>query len=130
MFPKLVLLFTVVPAVEIYFLIQVGAWIGGMNTLLLIIATGVVGAHYARQQGFEVVMRIQRAMNEGRPPANEMVDGAMLLVGGALLMTPGLITDAVGFSLVFPPTRAVIKEWFLGWLKRNIKSGDITIHRY
>lgn len=130
MFPRLVLLFTVLPALEIYLLIQVGAVIGGLNTLLLIIVTGVVGAHYARQQGFEVLMRIQRAMHEGRPPANEMIDGAMLLVGGALLMTPGFLTDALGFSLVFPPTRAGIKRWFQAWVRRKIEKGEITIHRY
>ena len=130
MFARLVLLFTVVPAVEIYLLVKVGTSIGAANTLLLIIATGVVGAYYARMQGFEVVRRLQESMYAGRPPANEMIDGAMLLFGGALLITPGLLTDAFGMSLVFPPSREFWKGLFLNWLKRKIESGEIQIRRH
>ena len=127
MFGRLVLLFTVIPALEIYLLIQVGAAIGGINTLLLIVATGVVGAHYARMQGFEVVRRLQESMHAGRPPAGEMVDGALLLVGGAMLLTPGLLTDAFGLSLVFPPSREFWKQLFVQWLRRKVESGEIQI---
>jgi len=129
MFGRLVLLFTVIPALEIYLLIQVGAVIGGINTLLLIVATGVVGAHYARMLGFAVVSRLQESMYAGRPPANELVDGAMLLLGGAMLLTPGLLTDAFGLSLVFPPSREFWKRLFLEWLRRKIQSGEIQIRR-
>ncbi len=113
MFGRLVLLFTLVPAIEIYLLIQVGAGIGAMNTLLLIVATGVVGAHYARLQGFHVLQRLQDSMASGHLPANEILDGALLLLGGALLVTPGLLTDAAGLSLVFPPTRERWKRLLL-----------------
>lgn len=130
MFARLVLLFTLIPALEIYILIKVGSGIGAANTLLLIVATGVVGAHYARAQGFQVIRRLQASVEEGRPPANELVDGAMLLVGGALLITPGFLTDALGLSLVFPPTREALKRRFLEWLRRKIERGEIVIRRY
>lgn len=130
MFARLVLLFTVVPAIEIYLLVKVGSSIGAMNTVLLIIATGVVGAYYARLQGFDVVRRLQASMEDGRVPAREMVDGAMLLLGGALLITPGFLTDALGFSLIFPPTREAIKRVFLEWIRRKIERGEIVIRRH
>ena len=129
MFGRLVLLFTVIPALEIYLLIQVGSVIGGINTMLLIVATGVVGAHYTRMQGFAVVSRLQESMYAGRTPANELVDGAMLLLGGAMLLTPGLLTDAFGLSLVFPPSREFWKRLFLEWLRRKIQRGEIQIQR-
>ena len=129
MFGRLVLLFTVIPAVEIYLLVHVGGIIGGMNTLLLVIATGVVGAYYTRLQGFSVVRRLQENLHAGRPPANELVDGAMLLLGGALLITPGLLTDVFGLSLVFPPSRDFWKRLFLEWLNRKIQRGEIQIYR-
>jgi len=129
MFGRLVLLFTVIPALEIYLLVHVGGIIGGMNTLLLVIATGVVGAYYTRLQGFSVVRRLQENLHAGRPPANELVDGAMLLLGGALLITPGLVTDAFGLSLVFPPSRDFWKRLFLEWLNRKIQRGEIQIYR-
>ncbi len=129
MFARLVLLFTLVPALEIYLLIKVGAGIGAANTILLIIATGVVGAHYARLQGFQVVQRLQASLDEGRLPAAEIIDGAMLLVGGALLLTPGFLTDAVGFSLIFPPTRRLWRRLLVEWLRRKIARGEIVVRR-
>lgn len=130
MFARLVLLFTVVPALEIYLLVRVGAGIGAVNTVLFIVATGVVGAHYARLQGFQVVGRLQESLREGRPPAEELVDGAMLLVGGALLLTPGFLTDVLGFSLIFPATRLRWKRLFLEWLHRKFQRGEIVVRRW
>ncbi|GAB4273585.1 MAG: membrane protein FxsA [Deferrisomatales bacterium] len=130
MFVRLLVLFTLVPALEIYLLVKVGAGIGAANTVLLILATGVVGAYYARRQGFNVVLRLQRSLEEGRLPANELVDGAMLLVGGALLITPGLLTDAAGFALIFPPTREALKRAFLEWVRRKVERGEIVVRRW
>ncbi|RMG88488.1 MAG: FxsA family protein [Candidatus Dadabacteria bacterium] len=129
MFARLVLLFTLVPALEIYLLIKVGAGIGALNTILLIIATGVVGAHYARLQGFYVLRRLEASLAEGRLPAAEILDGAMLLVGGALLITPGFLTDLAGFSLVFPPTREIWRRHLVDWLRRRLERGEIVIVR-
>jgi UPF0716 protein FxsA len=130
LFFRLFLLFTVVPAVELYLIIKVGQSIGAGNTILLIIFTGILGAYYARQQGFRVVSNIQWKMNRGELPGDDLVNGAMLLVGGALLITPGFITDIVGFSLIFPPTREAIKVAVKRQIERKIREGEIRVHRY
>jgi len=130
MLPNLILLFTIIPALEIYLLVKIGAGIGAANTVLIIIMTGVVGAYYVRLQGFAILSRLQNNLSEGRMPAGEIVDGAMLLVGGALLMTPGFITDISGFLLVFPPTRNFLKKIVVAWIKRKIDRGELTIRRF
>lgn len=105
----LMVLFIVVPAVELFILIKVGGAIGAANTIFLIIATGALGASMARAQGFAVLRRIQDSLNEGRMPTDEMVNGVMILIGGILLLTPGIITDILGFLLLIPATRMIIK---------------------
>lgn len=130
MFLRLFLLFTIIPAVELYLIIKVGQSIGAANTILIIIATGVLGAYYARQQGFRVVSNIQWKMHQGQVPGDDLVDGAMLLVGGALLITPGFITDFAGFSLIFPPTREAIKIAVKRQIERKVREGEIRVHRY
>lgn len=130
MLPKLILLFTIIPAMEIYLLVEVGSYIGAMNTVLIIIMTGVVGAYYVRMQGFAIMSRLQNSLAEGRMPAAELVDGAMLLVGGALLMTPGFLTDLSGFCLVFPPTRDFLKKIIVEKIRRKIDSGEISIRKF
>ncbi len=130
MFFRLFLLFTLVPALELYLLLKVGTVIGAFNTLLLIILTGVVGAFYARQQGFRVINNIQWKLEQGELPGDDLINGAMLLVGGALLVTPGFVTDFVGFSLIFPPTREAIKISVRRYLERKIRKGEVRVYRY
>lgn len=130
MFFKLFLLFTLVPAIELYLIIKVGSMIGAFNTILIIIFTGVLGAYYARQQGFRVVSSIQDKMQHGTVPGDELVNGAMLLVGGALLITPGFITDFLGFSLIFPPTREAIKVGVKRYLEKKVREGEVRVYRY
>jgi UPF0716 protein FxsA len=129
MFFRLFLLFTLVPALELYLIIKVGQSIGAFNTLLIIIFTGVLGAYYARQQGFKVFSNIQWKMEQGNLPGDDLVNGAMLLVGGALLITPGFVTDFLGFSLIFPPTREAMKVSVSRYLQRKMERGEIRIHR-
>jgi UPF0716 protein FxsA len=126
MFFRLFLLFTLVPALELYLIIKVGQSIGAFNTLLIIIFTGVLGAYYARQQGFKVFSNIQWKMEQGNLPGDDLVNGAMLLVGGALLITPGFVTDFLGFSLIFPPTMKVSVSRYL---QRKMERGEIRIYR-
>ena len=126
----LVILFTVVPALEIYLLMQVGAVVGGVNTVLLVIMTGVVGAYYARQQGFAVINRFQDATAQGRIPGDALFDGALILIGSTLLITPGIVTDGVGLSLLLPPTRNVIKRVVGRWLQGKIDRGEIQIRKH
>jgi len=129
MFLRLFLLFTLVPALELYLIIKVGQSIGAFNTLLIIIFTGVLGAYYARQQGFKVFSNIQWKMEQGNLPGDDLVNGAMLLVGGALLITPGFVTDFLGFSLIFPPTREAMKVSVSRYLQRKIERGEIRVYR-
>ncbi len=129
MFLRLFLLFTLVPALELYLIIKVGQSIGAFNTLLIIIFTGVLGAYYARQQGFKVFSNIQWKMEQGNLPGDDLVNGAMLLVGGALLITPGFVTDFLGFSLIFPPTREAMKVSVSRYLRRKMERGEVRIYR-
>ena len=109
-FPIFFFLFLVVPIVEIYLLIQVGSVIGALPTILLVIATAVIGAFLLRQQGMSTLARFQNSMAAGTLPAKEMIEGVLLLVGGALLMTPGFFTDTIGFMCLIPFTRKLMVE--------------------
>lgn len=105
---KLLLLFTVIPTLELYLLFEIGDWIGGAETILLVIATGVVGARMAQREGLSVVHQIQQDAVNGVTPANTLVEGVLILVGGVLLITPGVITDLVGLALIVPWTRRAL----------------------
>jgi UPF0716 protein FxsA len=105
----LLILFLALPIAEIYVIIQVGGAIGVWPTLAILLLDGFVGAALARSQGRTAWARFNRALAEGRVPARETFDGAMIILGGALLLAPGFITDAVGFLLLIPPTRAVLR---------------------
>lgn len=109
-FPIFAFLFLVVPIVEIYLLIQVGSVIGALPTILLVVATAVIGAYLLRQQGLSTLARFQKNMATGVMPAREMLEGVLLLVGGALLMTPGFFTDAMGFMCLIPFTRRFLVD--------------------
>ena len=125
MFPYLIILFTLLPALELFVLIKVGAVIGAGNTILIIILTGFWGAYLARLQGFLVLQKIQENQARGQMPASELVDGVLILVGGIVLLTPGFITDLIGFLLLIPLTRALIKIWVKKHFENAIKQGNI-----
>jgi len=108
MFGRMLLLFVFLPMVELYLLIMLGSRIGAMPTIGLIVFTGVLGATLARQQGLSVLSKIQREMASGNPPTQELVEGALIVVGGIVLLTPGIITDLFGFSLLVPPIRKAL----------------------
>ena len=126
MFGYLVLLFTLVPAVELMLLIEIGGHIGAGNTILIIILTGVLGAYLARLQGFLVLQKIQSDLNSGIMPNSEMIDGLMILVGGIVLLTPGFITDLFGLLLLIPWTRSLIKMLFSRKFESMIAKGQIV----
>ena len=102
------LLFLAVPIVEIYLLIQVGSIIGVFPTILMVVGTAVLGAFLLRQQGLSTLTRFQNNMAQGQLPAMEILEGIILLVGGALLMTPGFFTDTIGFLCLLPFSRRAI----------------------
>lgn len=129
MLVKLLLLFAIFPLLEIWLLIEVGGVIGTWATILLVAATGFYGVMLARAQGLQVIYKIQQEINQGRVPAGEILDGACILVGGTLLLAPGLITDSFGLALLFPLTREYIKKITRQVISRKIKAGVIRIHR-
>jgi UPF0716 protein FxsA len=104
-FPLLFFLFLTVPLLEIYLLIKLGGVIGAGPTILLVIGTALAGAWLLRQQGLATLMRAQGAVDRGEVPALELLEGLVLLVGGVLLLTPGLLTDALGLVCLLPWTR-------------------------
>jgi len=101
----LFLLFLAVPIIEIYLLIQVGSLIGAIPTIALVVFTAVLGALLLRRQGFQTLMRARASMERGEIPAVQMLEGVVLLISGALLLTPGFFTDALGFAGLIPPLR-------------------------
>lgn len=107
---KLLLLFILVPAAELALLIEVGGRIGTAATLAIIVATGVVGAALANHQGIRTLRAIQENLEQGRLPAGALVDGVIILVAGALLVTPGILTDVVGFLCLVPAARGFLKR--------------------
>ncbi len=125
MFIKLLIVFTVVPIIELYVLIEAGRQIGVFPTIGMILLTGIAGAFLARTQGFNLINRIQSELNQGHLPAEELLDGAVILAGGLLLLTPGFCTDLTGFILLTPVTRQIIKGWLKKWLDLKIQRGEI-----
>jgi UPF0716 protein FxsA len=115
----LVLLFIVMPIVEIYVIIQIGQAIGALWTIALLIADSLIGARLLRCQGRTAWRRFQEAVAAGRMPHNEVIDGVMIVVGGTLLLTPGFITDVIGLLLLLPPTRAVIRRAITRSIRRR-----------
>lgn len=111
--PLLLLLLIVVPLVELYVIIQVGQAIGVLWTIALLLADSVLGGVLMRSQGRRAWRRFTTTMSEGRVPAKETLDGALVIFGGAFLMTPGFVTDIFGFTLLAPPTRAAIRALLL-----------------
>lgn len=127
MFGRLLLLFLVVPLVELALLIQLGQWMGLLPTIGLVIVTGVAGAALARSQGAGVLFRIRQEMASGRMPVSDMLDGLLIFVAGALLLTPGLLTDLAGLSVLIPGTRRILKRVIGRRLKSMVESGQVHV---
>ena len=109
-FLLLVVAFFAVPIVELALIIKIGAAIGVLNTIGLLIVSSVVGAWLMKREGLGVFSRMQRAAAEGRVPGRELVDAFLILLGGALMIAPGFLTDALGMLLLLPPVRAVVRR--------------------
>ena len=121
----LVLLFIVVPFVELYVILQVGHVIGFAPTLVLLFAVSVVGGWLVKREGLGVWRQARARIEAGGVPGRELVDGVLVLIGGALLLTPGFVTDLVGILLLLPPVRAAIRAGTMRSLRR--RSGIIDV---
>jgi UPF0716 protein FxsA len=124
---RLALLFVVVPLVELVLLVQLGQVVGLWPTLALVIFTGVTGAALARLEGLRVLYRFQAELASGRLPGQALLDGISVLVGGAFLLTPGILTDLAGFALLLPTTRRWIQRRVRRRLERGLKQGTIRV---
>ncbi|MCF6313378.1 MAG: FxsA family protein [Verrucomicrobiales bacterium] len=122
MFARLLFLFITVPVLELLLFMTLGKNIGIIPTFGIILATGILGAWLTKFQGMRTLVRYQQALNEGRLPHDEIMDGLLILVAGAVLLTPGFLTDAVGFSLLVPGVRNVIKKWLGKYLKGKMQA--------
>ncbi len=109
----ILLVFFLTPIVEMYLLIEVGGQIGSLPTIGLVMLTAVIGVALLKRQGLATLTRGVGRMQRGEAPIGEMAEGILLAVAGALLLTPGFVTDAVGFVLLWPPTRVIVARWLL-----------------
>jgi UPF0716 protein FxsA len=127
---RILLLFVTIPLIELMLLMKVGEYIGGLNTIVLVVTTGIVGGSLARMQGLHVLQQAQEKMARGEVPQGVLGDGLAILCGGLLLLTPGILTDLLGLALLFPPSRNVIKLLIAKRLKNRLNMQDriIEIH--
>ena len=118
-------LFLVVPFVELAVIITVATQIGVLETIGLLILVSVVGAWLCKREGMGVLRRIRDSLDRGELPHREVVDGGLILLAGALLITPGFLSDCLGILLLLPPTRAVARRLVLGWFGRYTAAGRV-----
>jgi UPF0716 protein FxsA len=124
---KLVGLFILVPVAELFLLIELGKRIGILWTLALIAFTGVLGAWLARRQGLSVLQRIREDLAAGKMPTTAAADGILILIAGAVLMTPGVLTDAFGFFCLSPGGRSLVKKLVTRWFREAVASGSVGV---
>lgn len=129
-FIKLLAIFIFVPLMELYVLLEAGRLIGVGATIALIVTTGAAGAWLARSQGVAVLRRMRSETACGQMPASSLIDGALILVGGLLLLTPGFLTDVLGFSFLVPLTRELWRKVLSRWLEEQVRQASVTIHRF
>ncbi len=126
-FLLLLVLFVVTPIVELYLIVQVAGEVGVLNTIALLFLVSGVGAWLVRREGLGILRKAQEEMAQGRIPGRQLVDGLMVLFGGALMLTPGFATDALGLSLLFPPTRVLLRGVASRWFGRRVASGGTNM---
>ncbi len=127
MFIRLLILFISVPLLELSIFLHLGTKIGIPTTIAIVILTGFLGAWLTRNQGLKVLLKYQESIQSGKIPHQELIDGLLILVAGAVLLTPGFLTDVIGFSLLIPPVREKVRAVIGRYLKNRIQvAGDIV----
>ena len=122
---RLLLLFIAIPVIELFLLIEIGQRVGTLTTVGIIIATGLVGASLARQQGMSTLARLRADLAASRLPAEPIVDGVLILVAAAVLITPGLLTDVAGFLCLIPAFRQLVRRYLKQTFERAVREGTI-----
>ncbi len=125
---RLFLLFTVVPLVELYLLIAIGRMLGPIPTIGLVLLTGALGAWFARLEGAKVLRRWQQAMARQQLPKDGVIDGLLIFIGGLMLITPGILTDIAGLSMVMPFTRRIVARFVRAWFEQQIATGRVQVY--
>ena len=120
MFGRLLLVFILVPLIELFLFLKIGALIGIEATIATVIVTGFAGAWLTKRQGLRKLARFQAATAEGRLPHEELLEGLLILLAGAVLLTPGFLTDVCGFLLLAPPVRRIVRQALARYLKRKV----------
>lgn len=126
MFFKLFLMFTVIPFVEVTLLLQLSKYLGIGSTIFMVLFSGLLGAYFVRREGFTIWFRLQKELQEGRVPSDQIFNGLLLLIAGIVLVTPGLLTDALGYILIIPYTREIVKKIIVERVKKkynNVSNG-------
>jgi UPF0716 protein FxsA len=121
------LLFTIVPLLELYILFVIANIINWKTTFIIVVATGIIGAYMAKRESKVVIRRIRRELNEGRIPGDELINGLCVLMGGAFLLTPGMLTDAAGFTLIIPSTRVLYKNYIKDRFSEIVRKRSMNI---
>lgn len=127
MLGKLFLLFTIVPTVELYLLIQIGKQVGGLATIAMVIGMGLLGAMLARAEGLRVLREWQQSLARGTVPADGVVSGVLVLLGGVLLITPGVLSDVAGLLLFIPQIRRAVAHYVTRRLERAVAQGTLRV---
>ncbi len=127
---KLFLAFTLVPVLELYLLIKIGAVIGALNTMALVILTAFAGAYLARMQGMQTMRRVRSQLQQGIMPAEDLIDAVIIFVAGIVLLTPGFLTDLAGLLLLFPASRFHFKRWLRQKFDQWMQNPNVAIRRY
>ncbi|KNZ71196.1 FxsA cytoplasmic membrane protein [Thermincola ferriacetica] len=127
---RLFLLFITVPVLEILIYIELSRITGIGVTFALIFGTGLIGAFLAKREGLQVIRAIRRELEYGQVPGNHLLDGLLVLVGGILLITPGLLTDITGFLFLLPPTRKMVREFLKKKIRKWIDNGQIRFYMW
>jgi len=128
MFLRLLLLFTLVPLIELYILLMMGRYLGPIPTIGLVIVTGILGAALAKSQGTRAFERVRREMQAGQMPTEALLDGLLIFVAGAVLLTPGLLTDLTGFFLLLPAGRQAVRRAVASRIRRSFEErGNVIV---
>ena len=127
MFFRLFLLFTLGPMIELVILLRISREIGFMTTVTIVLLTGIAGAYLARREGIKALYDLRASMARGEMPGNALLNGFLVLIAGALLVTPGILTDIVGFVLLIPYTRNLIRRILIHRIRRAMRRGGANV---
>ena len=130
MMRRLLFLFILIPLLELYILFKISGYLGAFQTVALVVFTALLGLVLARFEGLKTLQQISQSLSQGIVPAEEMVDGVLIFVGGILLITPGVLTDLFALVLLIPYTRTIFKRWLRRRFDRKIGAGNVGLHYY